>query len=396
MSMITTMVRKIGRGSRSLRFPLGALMRFTTVCLVLTYMGTSQAALDIRILADKEPIETTPIEIYVSARDAEDNPIGGLTANDFQIEEDGAAQTLSHFSLPPSDVGADTRVSVLFAMDVSSSVFTATGALDAMKAAITDFINNRMQAGDFGAVVKFHKRIEFLDPPGFTDDKAQLIAAVQEEEEFKRGTAFYDVIKSAVDRIKNQPNLPPGARAVIVLSDGRDSSSTSTYDALLAPLDGSDIPVFTIAFGKEEIIEEDVLQFIADATHGKYYRTGGVEDFAEVYEAIGALLQNEYLLAYSSAITDCEPHTLKITAQTVHGQMAVEDSFTRCFPENAPTPKSDEDSSSSDTQSSNVANTTSDSSSSSGGGGGFGLGECMLLIAGVLSGMTRRRIRYWF
>lgn len=369
-----------------------------TTASALLSANAAQATLELRVMADREPIETTPVEVNVTVTDASGNPVLNLDAGAFQLEEDGAAQPISGFSPPIGD--ANRHISVIFAMDISGSIRNAPGAYDAMKQAVIDFINNQMRPGDVGAVIKFDGEVAFFDPPGFTSDKVQLIRAVRLNKVVQERTAFFDGVARAVDLLANNTTLPPGPRAVIVLSDGKDSGSQMTYEAFQDKLNEANIPVFPIAFGSEEVIEDEVLQFVADATHGKYY-SANPQDFAPVYNAIGEQLQNEYRLTYNSVITDCNPHTLKVTVQTPEGPLSTEQTFSRCFPQNAPPPTDGgvggnppPDGGTGGTPPPSDTNPPAvDEDGGGGGGGSLGLIEGLGLVTLAGFGLARRRLK---
>jgi len=103
-------------------------------------------------------------------------------------------------------------------------------------------------------------------------------------------TALYDSAWSAwrsVDALRDEQRI----NAVVILSDGADTASVGSLDALVARLrsrsgaEGRQIRVFAIAYGKDA--EEDVLTRIADASGGEAY-TGEPETIAKVYLEISS------------------------------------------------------------------------------------------------------------
>ncbi len=100
------------------------------------------------------------------------------------------------------------------------------------------------------------------------------------------GTALYDAVDEACASLTAQPDLDH-ISAVVVLSDGADTDSKISLDALLTRIRGtSERPaprVFTIGYGKSA--KSDVLKIIADATNGKFY-VGTQRDIIAVFKDI--------------------------------------------------------------------------------------------------------------
>jgi Ca-activated chloride channel family protein len=285
------------------------------------YVNTANAAIGLRVIADKTPLDTTPVEVYVTVNTSGGAPVTNLTQGDFQLTEDSSAQTISGFSLPPG-TGASS-ISVVFAMDYSTSISNSNKT--AMENAVASFINTQMITGDVGAVVKFGSNLSLITPPAFTSNIVDLEAAARSPfTPPSSGTKLYDAISTSLTQLNAAPGLPSGPKAIILLTDGQDNGSTVTLNDLISQLGGSGIPVFSIAFGSS--INTTVLNAIAQQSSGQVYPAASASDLQAIYSAIATRLQNEYLLTYNSAITDCNLHTLSVLVNS-ETQVA---SFRRC------------------------------------------------------------------
>ena len=271
------------------------------------YVNTANAAIELRVIADRAPLDTTPVEVYVTVNTSGGAPVTNLTQGDFQLIEDGSAQAISGFELPPG-TGASS-ITVVFAMDYSGSISLTNKT--AMENAVASFINTQMDTSDVGAVVKFGSNVSLIDPPAFTSDKVALEAAARSPfTPPSSGTKLYDAISTSLTQLHTAPGLPSGPKAIILLTDGRDDGSTVTLNDLISQLGGSGIPVFSIAFGSN--INNTVLDAIAQQSSGQVYPAASASDLQAIYTTIAARLQNEYLLSYITAITDCNLHTLSV------------------------------------------------------------------------------------
>lgn len=100
-------------------------------------------------------------------------------------------------------------------------------------------------------------------------------------------TALYDAIQQAIGALQADPDQA-AIKAVVVLSDGEDTTSRTGLDQLLARLDpgpesGGALRVFTIAYGKGA--DGDVLKRISETTQAKAYK-GSTGDIRAVFRDI--------------------------------------------------------------------------------------------------------------
>ncbi|MDW8325632.1 MAG: VWA domain-containing protein [Anaerolineales bacterium] len=101
------------------------------------------------------------------------------------------------------------------------------------------------------------------------------------------GTALYDSIAQAYAELQASAD-PKHIRAIVVLSDGQDTASSLTLEALLQQIGqlqegGASIKIFTIAFGDDA--DESVLRQIAEATGARSYKSSP-ENIMRVYGEI--------------------------------------------------------------------------------------------------------------
>jgi VWFA-related protein len=315
-----------------LRARAGQLATWLTALVLLAaafFAGPANAAVDLRV--ESRPIGN-PIEAYVTVTDAAGNPVGGLTAGSFTLTLDGTAVPIQpgDFSLPPS-ANPDKNVSVVFAMDYSSST-SAPATRAAMQGAVVDFVNS-MNDGDYAAIVKFNnttgasvvQELTRTDAAG----KGTLVNAAMLPYD-GTGSNVYDGINVALDHFVSPPtsvSLPAGPKAIVVISDGLDNNSVNLQGFVIDKASSLGIPLFTIAVGTPGTTGSNVMNALAARTGGTYISAPTQTEITNAYATISSLLDNGYLLSFASSITDCNPHTLSVT---VAGQGTAEARFTRC------------------------------------------------------------------
>jgi Ca-activated chloride channel family protein len=101
-------------------------------------------------------------------------------------------------------------------------------------------------------------------------------------------TCLYDATLAAYADLEKNAD-PDHIRAIVVLTDGEDTTSQHTLTDVLQILNqaagegGGAIKVFTIAFG--ESADKDVLQGLAEPTGGKQYDSSP-ENIQKIYDEI--------------------------------------------------------------------------------------------------------------
>ena len=309
-----------------------AIRRAACVPLLLAavlFSGAACAEVALRVKA--RPI-TDPIQGFVTVTDANGDPINGLVAADFTVTLDGVAIPLADFSLPPAQ-DASQSVSVIFVMDNSGSV--RGSALSEMQDAVANFIDT-MAIGDFAAIIKFNESNPlqasvvqpFTEIDGAAGNSA-LISAVMAPYDGS-GTNLLDALELAVDNFLAPPvPLPAGPKAIILISDGGENSSTAHASDIVADASGADIHIFTIAVGNFTAAgRAELMQALADETGGDYLPAPTDAEITAAYATISLLLSNEYHLTLPNIIADCGEHTLEVTVAGQAAPAAV--TFSRC------------------------------------------------------------------
>lgn len=107
----------------------------------------------------------------------------------------------------------------------------------------------------------------------------------------RNGTPLYDAVLTAYEAMSARAE-PGRINAIVVLSDGEDTDSTTSLDSLIAKIGksskegGDDAPVriFTIAYG--EGADPTALQRIADATGGQMFDASDAERIDLVFASV--------------------------------------------------------------------------------------------------------------
>ncbi len=320
--------------------------RGTVATLVLALLLVSAVPVSgqglVSVSIDELQFDEYPkVKALVTVRNENGVPITGLEASKFEVVEDGRA------SFPPSEATAqinpDASVSVIMVVDISGSM-EGKPAKEAIRAA--NALLDQLSEQDRAAVIAFADDVD-IDPAnleegkelGFTTDK-NAVRNVVNFLDTKIGwdTPLYDAIYKGVKMVEAEP---PGKRAVVVLTDGRDerdnaqgvavkdAGSLSSPDDPINEANRHNIPIFSI--GLEGIggkIDTKYLARLAERTGGVYQRAPEPEELTPLFENVVSDLKQQYVLTYETGLPDDDAyHSLLVRVQLPQGQAFNETKF---------------------------------------------------------------------
>jgi tight adherence protein B len=126
------------------------------------------------------------------------------------------------------------------------------------------------------------------------------------------GTALYDAIVLAASHLGSDNS--PG-RAIVVVTDGRDVSSTSTLQRAVAAAHAARASIYTIGIGGPSFTP-DALRSLSRDTGGSYRQVARTRDLGGVYAGLASELDRTWQLSY---VTSARPGMTLRLAATVPG-----------------------------------------------------------------------------
>ena len=214
----------------------------------------------------------------------------GTQASDFTVKEDGKPVKVDDaVPLTASPKG------VVIVVDTSGSMLQE-GKIGAVQAAIRDFVS-RKQPQDQIAIVGFNNSAEVIQ--GLTDDANRLRDSVNRLTP-NNETAMWDGVNMGL-RILAQSPADLQAN-VVLITDGRDTVSSSDFATTRANVLSANASVFSIGFSGPEL-DRVPLQDLATATGGTF-QTGTAGDFGGLLGSVDAILGNQFEVSYTSTAKD--------------------------------------------------------------------------------------------
>ncbi len=238
--------------------------------------------------------EVNVVSVTAVVFDKNGHPVHGLGPQDVQLLEDGVPQELSYFREASSQGDPKDRVplSGVRVLDTSGSM---NQSLPFLQEAVLSFVY-KLDEVDQALVVSFNESVK--GSAEFTGDTDRLERFVEGLQAWG-GTSLYDAIHYSLERIKGQP----GRKALVVFSDGADTTSTMEDKAVVDYARSVEATVYCIGFKGNNGFglsgPRGFLRKIASETGGQYFSPEKVGDLVKVFNEISNELKNHYLLAYT-------------------------------------------------------------------------------------------------
>ena len=222
--------------------------------------------------------------------------VTGLEEIDFDVFEDGVKQSITIFSR------VQQPIALAILLDTSNSMEDKLAT--AQEAAI-GFVR-RMQKNDVIEVIDFNSQVRI--PQEFTNDVTALERAIRQTK-VNGSTSLYNALYVSLkglkdERAKNSEEIR--RQAIVVLSDGDDTSSVIEYEDVLELAKRSETAIYAIGLRQQESGRgkfreaEFVLRQLSQETGGRVFFPTSTAELPKIYEQISEELASQYAMAYSS------------------------------------------------------------------------------------------------
>ena len=263
-------------------------------------------------------VETDITNLPFTAIDKQKRFITTLQEEDIRVFEDGVPQQLFTFQRE-----TDRPLALALLIDVSAS---EERTLPAEKAAARSFIETVIKSRkDEAAIIPFTGSA-FLEQP-LTRDVLGIYRALERVEvampaylgsgrpisgivtgpgtkrDPREGsTAIWDAIALTASEVLAPSSDKQSRRAIILLTDGQDTSSVLEIDAAINRALTAETVIYAIGIGDNiyEGVDRGVLRTVAERTGGRAFFPKKEVDLKQVFAEIERELRTQYLIAYSS------------------------------------------------------------------------------------------------
>ena len=238
------------------------------------------------------------VSMNVTVTDATTRDVTDLTEKDFEIYEDGVKQDLTLFNR------TNLPVALSLLIDTSSSMEDRMAT--AQDAAI-GFVR-KLRPADMSEVIGFDSRAEVLQK--FTNNPAELEQAIRKTVaggSTSLNNALYISLKG-LKKIPVRQEDEIRRQAIVLLSDGEDTSSLVSFDDVLDLARRSETAIYAIGLMEEGPGTQSkgfreatyALRQLATDTGGRAFFPADIKSLASVYGQIYDELSSQYTVGYTS------------------------------------------------------------------------------------------------
>ena len=237
------------------------------------------------------------VSLNVTVTDSTGRYVTDLEQTDFSVFEDGSKQELAFFN--------KTNLPIALSLLIDSSASMEQRMEHAQEAAIG--FARKIRSQDMAQVVDFDSRVEIKS--GFTNNFGDLESAIRSTSA-GGSTALHNAVYISLKELaKVKAKNPDEIRrqAIVVLSDGEDTSSLVSFEEVLELAKRSETAIYTIGLQPRETTAlrgfreaEFVLRQLAQETGGRAFFAQKIEDLKDVYGQIADELSSQYSMGYAS------------------------------------------------------------------------------------------------
>ena len=161
------------------------------------------------------------------------------------------------------------------------------------------------EPSDLAFVVGFANSVLMVQD--FTSDQKLISHAVGELAP-SGGTALWDAVSFAADKLASRAEDQPVARILVVISDGEDNSSTVTAKQAINRAQRGEVTIYTVSTREEtdtvvdSLVGEHALKTLADLTGGAAFTPGSVHRLNGSLNDLQQVIRSRYLVSYKPAL----------------------------------------------------------------------------------------------
>lgn len=240
------------------------------------------------------------VNVLFTVTDRNGRLVSGLGPDDFIVEEDGDVQEIRHFASEN-----ELPLTLALLIDTSPSV---RPVFSEEKRTAGQFLETILRSQDLALVIGFDREVTLMQD--FTES-SRLLGSAIDDLEVGSGTSLYDAIYLAGDeRLRHEA----GRKAIILISDGEDTTSRIRKTESLISAHGADAVIYSISntlprrgglfgLGGQRGGDIGTLRDLSEETGGAVFELDDDSDFEEIFASIADELRSQYSLAYVSTNT---------------------------------------------------------------------------------------------
>jgi Ca-activated chloride channel homolog len=238
-------------------------------------------------------VRTRLVNVALNVVDAKGSPVGGFEKKDFQLFEDGKAQTIAVFERE-----ATSPLSIVLAIDSSETVMTSDRL---ERQAAKHFVHAILREQDELDLMDFADTVREIVP--FTNQTRRIEQGLGEMQHGQE-TALYNAVYLASQKLGSTSPAANQRRVLVIISDGGDSVQGQRYEQAVEEAQRAGAMIYSIIIvpiasdaGRNTGGEHALIQMSED-TGGKYYYVEDPSDLEPAFRHVSDDLRTQYMLGY--------------------------------------------------------------------------------------------------
>ncbi|HVY94632.1 MAG TPA: VWA domain-containing protein [Bryobacteraceae bacterium] len=255
-------------------------------------------------------VDVDVVTLYATVHNKQGGLVGNLTKDDFDLAEDGKAQTIKYFSRE-----TDIPLTMGLEIDVSGS---QQNLIEIERQAGAQFFNSMLKAKDEAFLISFGADSDLLQDvtgsprllqqglqrlklnTGYSGPTAGPVPTMNHQ----AGTVLYDAVYLGSHDMLAQES---GRKALILITDGEDEGSKLGIKDAIEAAQKADVIIYGILYVDRGFYGgfnigysgEGALKQMAEETGGRVFRVSGKETLPKIFDEIQQEMRTQYLLGYT-------------------------------------------------------------------------------------------------
>lgn len=232
-------------------------------------------------------VDVNLVNVFATVQDEEGRYVGGLSREDFRVVEDGEEVGVEIF-----ETAADLSSSLGILVDNSGSSASILGSI---KSGVEGF-SQRLAPEDEVFVMSFAIEAEIVHD--LQEDISRLPRALDRLRSW--GTSvFYDALSLGISKTVEGRHE---RKALIVLSDGNDNQSQTSYREVVQAAQSNIVLLYFVGIGPRVLLDTYTMDGLASMSGGRVVLMGRDQSISAALENIREELGHQYYLGYHASV----------------------------------------------------------------------------------------------
>ncbi len=251
---------------------------------------STSSRLDLRVL-------TRVVNVFATVRSSDGHIISNLSADDFELTEDGIPQHVAYFS-------TTENMPLAAGLLLDSGSWCWVHALPAEKEAAKVFVHETIGPNDSALVLQYDAELTLLQD--LISDPSAIAHSVDQAEELPRmgrqTHRLFDAVRLAAARLREDAD---SRRVLIIFTEGNEGGSDETLERALRIAQEENIIIYSVIISSgavrwtRGIGGRPAAEKLAVASGGRAFYLNGIPAAAEAARQIALELRLQYFLGYS-------------------------------------------------------------------------------------------------